>query len=508
MIVGTAGHIDHGKTSLVRALSSVDTDRLKEEKERGISIELGFAYVPLGARALGFVDVPGHERLIHTMAAGACGIDLALLAIAADDGIMPQTREHLAILELLGVEHAVIALTKVDRVEESRARAVEAEVGQLLSNTVFAGAPVFPVNATAPSDAGTQRLREYLWRVAHDFENRNERTRGRDRLLFRLAIDRVFTLEGRGTVIAGTVFSGTVRTDDTVVLFPANLTARVRSIHAQNRPAEIGRAGERVALNLTGIDKSTIKRGDWIADARLLAPTSRIDARVRLLADGRSVLKAWTPVHFHHGASHRTARAVPLDTATILAGPRERRGYVQLVFDAPICAVPGDKFILRDAQAAHTIGGGVVLDPFAVSRKRRSPERFRYLQALEGLIAGEVINELVAEAPYGTKVSELIRLTGQERPESAAANLVIVDTSHERYVVPLLRGNGCATRRLKRCEDFMPICLRSPDPTWAAFGGWPCPRCRMSSGSNSSQSSSASGRFSAAAPGCISLATR
>jgi selenocysteine-specific elongation factor len=498
MIVGTAGHIDHGKTTLVRALTGVDTDRLKEEKERGISIELGYAYVPLDRglhvssaqdEVLGFVDVPGHERLVHTMAAGACGIDFALLVIAADDGVMPQTREHVAILELFGITRAAVALTKVDCVDDARVPAVRTEIGEFLAPTTFARAPVFPVNAVVRGDGGTEALREYLHGVAardgraapgvagsvgptgwvgptgalhpagalgSTGEAATTRHHARDTRrsaqLFRLAVDRVFTLAGHGTVVAGTVFSGSVRTGDMVALFPSSLPARVRSIHAQNRPADMGRCGQRCALNLAGIDKQAIKRGDWIADSRLLAPTSRIDVRINLLPDGDIALKAWTPVHFHHGASHQTAHVVPLEGVAISSG---HAGHAQLAFDAPLCAMPGDRFILRDAQAARTIGGGIVLDPFAPSRKRRSTERLRYLRALERMIAGDSLTALLAEAPYGIKLSELVRLTGEEPAEcSIAAGIITIEGAHDRYVFSPERWQGLRERAVGALREF------------------------------------------------------
>jgi selenocysteine-specific elongation factor len=446
MIVGTAGHIDHGKTTLVRALTGVDTDRLKEEKERGISIELGYAYTPPenGEVLLGFVDVPGHERLIHTMAAGACGIDHALLVVAADDGVMPQTREHVAILELFGVTRAAVAVTKIDRVDNPRARAVEAEVAAFLAPTAFASAPIFPVNAIAAADPGTEALRLYLHAAAANRRAlETEAATARDERLFRLAVDRVFTLAGHGTVVAGTVFSGSVRTGDTVFLFPANLPARVRSVHAQNRPVEVGRKGERCALNLAGIDKSAVKRGDWIADSRLLSATTRIDVGINLLSDSHTVLKAWAPVHLHHGASHRAVHVVPLDTAAILPG---QAGHAQVVFDTPICAIPGDRFILRDAQAAHTIGGGVVLDPFALSRRRRSAERLRYLHALERMVAGEGLGALLAEAPYGIKLSELVRLTGKTPEAVLSTQSALIPTKPLSEASELSTGGSMPDR--------------------------------------------------------------
>jgi selenocysteine-specific elongation factor len=429
MIVGTAGHVDHGKTTLVRALTGVETDRLKEEKARGISIELGYAYTPLhNGDVLGFVDVPGHERLVHTMAAGACGIDFALLVVAADDGVMPQTREHVAILERFGVTRGAIVLTKIDRVGDARARTVELEVKEFLAATAFRDAPVFRVNARADGDVGTASLKSYLAGVAEGFQ-RGGRTGGSQ--LFRLAIDRVFTLAGQGTVVAGTVFSGSVRVGDKIAVFPSNIPARVRSIHSQNRPAEAGRSGERCALTLSGVEKSAVKRGDWLADSRILSPTLRIDARLEVLPGTNAMLKAWAPVHLHHGATHVTARVIPLDSPVIQAG---QQCHAQIVFEAPICAMPGDRFIVRDAQAVHTLGGGVVLDPFAPSRKRRSPERMRYLHALERMIAGDGLTSLLAEAPQGVRQSELVRLTGQtlqHLPEDAIA----VDGAREQYIL-------------------------------------------------------------------------
>jgi len=454
MIVGTAGHIDHGKTTLVRALTGVDTDRLKEEKARGISIELGFAYTPLSnGEVLGFVDVPGHERLVHTMAAGACGIDFALLVIAADDGVMPQTREHVAILQLFGVTQGAVALTKIDRVDEARVPAVEAEVEAFLDGTVFRGSPIFRVNAAASGDVGTRVLREYLEGVVRRTRTAEgasgpgvadgcgaagergaaSRMAAREARLFRLAVDRVFTLPGHGTVVAGTVFSGSVRVGDTVTVFPSNIPVRVRSIHSQNRPAEAGHPGERCALNISGVEKSALKRGDWLADPRALAPTTRIDVRFELIADTHRTFKAWAPVHLHHGAAHLTAHVVPLEGSAIAPGSS---CHAQIVFETPICAIPGDRFIVRDAQAVRTLGGGIVLDPFAPSRKRRSPERMRYLHALERMIAGEGLAPLLAEASYGVKQSDLIRITGQS-PERMALpdGVTTVDGARERYVL-------------------------------------------------------------------------
>jgi selenocysteine-specific elongation factor len=404
MIVGTAGHIDHGKTSLVKALSGVDTDRLKEEKARGISIELGYAYVPLdNGDVLGLIDVPGHEKLVHTMTAGASGIDFALLVIAADDGVMPQTREHLAIIELLGIRRGAVALTKVDRVDAQRLREVHDEVSAFLSGSVLEDAPVFDTCATHSDDPGVAALKTHLFAAATAWRMK------RDDGLFRLAVDRVFTLAGQGTIVTGTVVSGSVAVGDTMLLAPKNQPVRVRSIHAQNRAAQKGRAGERCALNLASIEKSAIDRGDWIVDPRLSQASERVDVMLTLLADASVTLEHWAPLHVHLGTQHQVAHVALLDGETLGAGQRAR---VQLVFERPVCALPGDRFVVRNAQADRTIGGGHVLDPFAPSRKRRSVERLAWLDALQIMLDTGKLDAIFARAPHGLSRSLLERLTG------------------------------------------------------------------------------------------------
>jgi selenocysteine-specific elongation factor len=428
MIIGTAGHIDHGKTTLVRALTGVDTDRLKEEKARGISIELGYAYTPLAnGEVLGFIDVPGHERLVHTMVAGACGIDFALLTIAADDGVMPQTLEHLAILELLGVSSGAVALTKIDRVTTGRAHEAEAQARAALAATPLADAPVFRVDATNMDCPGVAALHQHLHELAARAQARP------DKGLFRLAVDRVFTLAGHGTVAAGTVFSGLVRCGDSVMVMPRRLSARVRSLHSQSRSADAGRAGERCALALAGVAKSDLARGDWLADPRALIPSTRLDVRLRLLRGGETHLTAWSPVHVHVGTAHRMAHAVPLDQPRLSAGDSAR---VQLVFDAPVCAPCGERFIVRDAQGRHTIGGGRVLDPQPPVRRRRTPERLAGLAALERLVEGGVIEPLLAQARYGMTVAELVRLCGHAPEElRLPPEALTIDAGAECFVL-------------------------------------------------------------------------
>ncbi|GHD66114.1 selenocysteine-specific translation factor [Luteimonas padinae] len=408
MIVGTAGHIDHGKTSLVRALTGVETDRLKEEKARGISIELGYAYAPLAdGGVLGYVDVPGHEKLVHTMAAGACGIDFGLLVVAADDGVMPQTREHLAILGLLGVDQGAVAITKADRVDAARLDAVRADVTTLLQGGPLAGAPMFATDATRDGDPGVEALRRQLEDRAHAAAARNADG------LFRLAVDRVFTLPGHGTMVTGTVFSGRTAAGDErarLVLAPAGTPVRVRSIHAQNRPSDEARAGQRCALNLAGTGRDAIARGDWIADARAFRPTRNLDVELELLPDAAATLGNWAPLHLHLGTARRLAHAVPLSDDGIAPGAR---GRVQLVVDEALCAAPGDRFIVRDAQASRTIGGGRVLDPDAPARRRRSPQRLAWLDGVAAMLDGGGLEALLREAAQGIDEAALVRLLGR-----------------------------------------------------------------------------------------------
>ena len=340
MIVGTAGHIDHGKTSLVRALTGVDTDRLKEEKARGISVDLGFAYLPVpDGGILGFVDVPGHERFVHNMLAGATGIDFVLLVVAADDGVMPQTIEHLAIVNLLGIRHGAVAITKADLVDADRLAEVRHQVANLLAPTALSGAPMVAVSSA--TGAGVAGLRAQLFEAAAAWAGRSARGR------FRLAVDRSFTLPGAGTVVTGTVLSGSVAVGDHVVVGPGGLAARVRAIHAQNRAAERGQAGDRCALNLAGerITKDAIARGDVVIDPALQAPASRIDATLQVLALETRPVGQWMPVRLHHAALEVGARVVLLGDDPV---PPGGEAFVQLVLDKPVrrwaiascCATP------------------------------------------------------------------------------------------------------------------------------------------------------------------------
>jgi len=393
MIIGTAGHIDHGKTALIQALTGVAGDRRREEQARGITIDLGYVYADLGDGNLtGFIDVPGHERFVHNMLAGASGLDLALLVVAADDGVMPQTREHLAILELLGIPQLLVALTKADRVDAERLAEVRQDVSALLATGPFAGAPLYPV--ASPSAVGIPDLRAALLAALDQVRQRN--TRGG----FRLAVDRVFSVAGAGVVVTGTAFAGQVAVGDELLLTPRGQRLRVRGLHAQNRTAETAQAGQRVSLNLAGERLSTdsLARGDWLVAEALNAPTTRIDVELRLLPGEARNLAHWTPVHVHLGAQDLTGRVALLEGDSLAPGAM---ALAQLVLNAPLHGVHGDRLVLRDQSAQRTLGGARLLDPFAPARHRRTPQRLAQLQALRRGGLEEALPELLAQADGG-----------------------------------------------------------------------------------------------------------
>lgn len=407
MIVGTAGHIDHGKTALLRALTGVEGDRRPAERERGITIDLGYVYADLGEGELtGFIDMPGHERFVHNMLAGASGIDLVLLVVAADDGVMPQTREHLAIVQLLGIPRALVALTKIDRVSPQRVAEARAEIEMLLASGPYAGAPIYAVSSV--TEEGVDKLRGALAEAAREVHAHS--TQGG----FRLAVDRAFSVSGAGLVVTGTALSGSVQVGDELLLGSAGRKVRVRGLHAQNRAAEQAHAGQRVALNIVGerLTVEQLKRGDWLLAPELQAPTTRIDFDLQLLPSETRALAHWTPLHVHLGAQDVTGRVALLEDERLAPG---ERAFAQLVLNAPVQAVHGDRLVLRDQSAQRTIGGGRVLDPFAPARSRRSEARLAQLQALRGDSLEQALPVLLEHAGNGLDPSLLARQFNRPR---------------------------------------------------------------------------------------------
>ena len=393
MIIATAGHVDHGKTELVKALTGIDTDRLPEERARGLSVDLGFAYHTLPDNTiLGFVDVPGHEKFIRNMLAGVAGIDLGLLVVAADDGVMPQTREHLAILSLMDIRQYIVALTKIDRVSSDRVDDVADQVDRLLTAAGHEGVTIYPV--CAPENQGIGALMKALksrvkeasaWTAEHHF---------------RMAIDRVFTLHGVGLVVTGMVFSGAVRTGESMTLSTDGSQVRVRGIRAHNTASDSAKAGDRCAINIVGrgLSEALIRRGNWLMHPSLYAPTRRIDVEVQVLANETGPLKHWTPTHLHIGADHLSARVAVLSGGAIPAGGQ---GLAQLVVSRDAFAVHGDTFVLRDQSAQRTIAGGRVIDPFSPKRGRARPARIAALNALQHQNVTDALRALTGGSETG-----------------------------------------------------------------------------------------------------------
>ncbi|QRR32830.1 selenocysteine-specific translation elongation factor [Hydrogenophaga sp. YM1] len=403
MIVGTAGHIDHGKTTLVRALTGVDTDRLPEEKRRGVSIELGYAFLDTSdGRRIGFVDVPGHERLVHTMLAGATGIAHALLLVAADDGVMPQTHEHLAVLSLLGLSSGAVAVTKCDRADAARVASVVEEARALIAPTPLAGSPVLPVSAH--TGEGLPTLKQHLFDAA---ARAAEHPRRLD--AFRLAVDRVFVLDGTGTVVTGTVHAGTVRVGDELRLVPGTRSLRVRSVHAQNRAVPEASAGQRCALALAGVEREQVQRGQWLVAPWAALATDRFDARLNLWHGEPRALRSGTPVHVHIGSQSVMGSVAVLEPAVVEPGGS---ALVQIVLREPAGAWHGDRVVLRDAAASRTLAGGTVLDPLAPVRYRRTPQRLSELQALSQATVGERLAALLAVSPQGLELRRFAAAQG------------------------------------------------------------------------------------------------
>jgi selenocysteine-specific elongation factor len=371
LILGTAGHIDHGKTSLVKALTGIDTDRLKEEKARGITIELGFAHLELpGGLCFGIVDVPGHEKFVRTMVAGVGGMDLVMLVIAADEGIMPQTREHLDILRLLGVRRGLVALTKRDMVEREWLDLVTEEVRDFVAGSFLEDAPIVAVSSR--TGEGLEELMRALAGLAlQAVEKRREGP-------FRLPVDRVFTMPGFGTVVTGTLLTGEVTVGDDLEILPSGREGRARGIQAHGIKGDKGLAGQRLAINLQGIDLDQVQRGDVVAPRGIFHSTRAVDVRLDYLPSAPRELKHRATVRLHSATYEVSAQVILLDRDTLLPG---ESAYVQLRLKDPALLLSGDSYILRAFSPQVTVGGGVTLDPFPPRRRRRSDEALQLLEA-------------------------------------------------------------------------------------------------------------------------------
>jgi selenocysteine-specific elongation factor len=391
VVVGTAGHIDHGKTSLVKALTGTDTDRLPEEKARGITIDLGFAFLeePDGL-TIEIVDVPGHERFIKNMLAGVGGIDVAMLVIAADEGVMPQTREHFAICSLLHIQHGLIVLTKIDMVEPDWLELVREDVAGLARGTFLASGPI--VGVSAKTGEGIPELRAALREMASRVP-----ARGTDQLP-RLPIDRVFTIRGFGTVVTGTLMSGRLGLDDRVEVFPTGVQAKIRGLQTHGHAVEQSSAGQRTAVNLQGVERAAVERGNVLGLAGTLAPSVLMDARLELLADAPRPLKSRDRVRVHAGTSEIMARVLLLDRTELAPG---QTAFARFRLEAPLVALPGDRFVIRSYSPMLTIGGGTLLDIAPPRFKLKAPAHLAHVKLLAESTPEAVVEEHVRHAGVG-----------------------------------------------------------------------------------------------------------
>jgi selenocysteine-specific elongation factor len=449
VVVGTAGHIDHGKSALVEALTGTHPDRLEEEKRRGITIDLGFAFLGLEDLRIGFVDVPGHERFVRNMLAGAGGIDMVLLVVAADESIKPQTREHFDICRLLGISRGLVAITKSDLIESSVLELVRLQIDEFIRGSFLEGAPIVPVSAR--TGAGLDLLRRELLHVGHAVLPRGVARYPR------LPIDRSFAVKGFGTVATGTLVSGTVRVDDELELYPTGQRLRVRGLHSGGKSVSQAVAGQRTAVNLSGIDHAEIRRGMELAAPGIFEPALRLDARVTLLSSAH-LLKNRSRVHFHSGTAEALA-TIDLEAGTELS-PGES-GFARIRLNKKILLLPGDRFIFRQYSPVITIGGGVVLDPRSPRHRRNGTGLAAYWEILEHGSRCEILGALVESASEVLRLSEILARTGwldaeicEAARELAKQGSVRMIAEQPLVLAPASRVTQCSARLRAEVDRF------------------------------------------------------
>ncbi len=411
IILGTAGHIDHGKTSLIRAITGTDTDRLKEEKKRGITIELGFASLSLpSGQHLGIVDVPGHEKFVKNMVAGATGIDIVAMVIAADEGVMPQTREHMEICTLLDIQHGLIVLTKIDMVDEEWLELVTEDISEYMEGTFLEDAPILPVSSM--TGQGMPELLNALDKLAGKIPEHPPSS------LFRLPVDRVFTMKGFGTVITGSLISGRMNVGDTIMVYPSGITSKVRGIQVHNQSVETAVSGMRTAINFQGLDRESVNRGDVLAAPDTLKPSYMIDVRLNFLGSNEKKLKNRTRIRFHSGTSEIMGNLILLDREDLTPGETI---VAQIRLDTPVTLVKGDRYVIRSYSPVRTIGGGIVLNPIPEKHKRFKTEIIDGLQGLADNGPDAVISFHVNQSGYkGVSFADLKLMTNL--PEKELSN--------------------------------------------------------------------------------------
>ncbi len=439
VVLGSAGHIDHGKTSLVRALTGIDCDRLEEEKRRGITIELGFAYLPLPAELeqgshLGIVDVPGHERFVKNMVAGAAGIDFVMLVIAADEGIMPQTREHLEICSLLGIKHGFVALTKIDMVDEEWLGLVQEDIKSYLQGTFLENAPMFPVSSVTKE--GLEALREHIFTCVKTLKPKRESS------IFRLPVDRIFSMRGYGTVVTGTLLAGGVNIGDEAVFMPEALPTKIRGIQWHGKSTEAAGAGQRCALNVQNVEVSEVQRGAVLAHPGTLFPGERWMVHLQCLSSAPRALRARTEIHFHHGAREVSARLYFFDRDRLEPG---QSALTEVRFQEPMVGVYGDRCVVRAYSPLRTVAGGTLVHPIPLPLRRRMKDfdvRFNLLNSLHTLenLQELILAQLQLAGALGASFTELLVLTHTNSKKleksigTLGAKITCFDKEEKRYI--------------------------------------------------------------------------
>ncbi len=402
IVLGTAGHIDHGKTALIKTVTGINTDRLKEEQERGITIELGFASMVLpGGQPIGVVDVPGHEKFVKNMVAGATGIDLVAMVIAADEGVMPQTREHMEICTLLGIKHGLIVLTKIDLVDEEWLELAKEDVENFVRGTFLEGAPIVPVSSI--TGEGIPEFLDVLGRLSTEIPGRT--TAG----IFRLPVDRVFTMKGFGTVITGTLVSGSVQVGENIMVYPSLITSKIRGIQVHNRSVTRAEAGMRTAVNFQGLEKTSIQRGEVLSNPGALKPSYMLDVSIRYLKSNKKPIKNRARVRFHTGTSEILGILILLDRDELVP---DETAPAQIRLDEPVAVMMGDRFVIRSYSPVRTIGGGQILNPIPQKQKRFHPEIVEGLTGLLDKSADQRIEYHVRGSEFrGVSISDLRLMT-------------------------------------------------------------------------------------------------
>jgi len=433
IILGTAGHIDHGKTSLIKALTGIETDRLKEEKERGITIELGFASITLpDGEVVGIVDVPGHEKFVKNMVAGASGIDLVAMTIAADEGVMPQTREHMEICTLMGIKYGFIALTKIDLVDEELMELALDDIREFTQGTFLEDAPVIPVSSV--TGEGLERFSRTLDKLCHEIPERPFSP------IFRLPVDRVFSMKGFGTVITGTLASGRINVGSTIMIFPSRIISKVRGIQVHGESVDEVSAGTRTAINFQGLDKEAVNRGDVLSTPETLRPSYMVDTDFHYVANNSKPLKARTRIRFHSGTSEILGYLVLLDREELLPGDT---ACVQIRLESPVCCMKGDRYVIRSYSPVKTIGGGQVLNPVTRKHKLFNQEIIQGLNSLLEEDNEQAVSFFVNQGGYsGVSFADLRIMTSipDKKLETslqkmmAARNIILTDKEKRLYI--------------------------------------------------------------------------